>query len=837
MKSKSANLIPLYITGAALLFSVCLHIISRYAATRHDASTDGGVNLAIYPEKIEAMTYDARVRLAASYLDTNNVSGRLATLFFDDVSVQKVNNGGYAHFYAPATDLDELQKFYPRTWPWPRFIHGQIVRELAAQGATAVGFDIMFSELSESRPDESVKDPVLGTLTSDEFFAVQLGRAGNTFLGVQEEETMPAQLFLTNAMGLASIASHPDYGVLRRVKPFHNVHVWHPIVSSLVKKLKLDLRNAEQRGQMVVVPDRAKSVEYEIPLNSNGTMKLTRELDIDFGDDPDDNGPETEKAFVTKRVWNLGITLAAKALDLDLEHAEIHRDKIILKGPNGLVREIPLDPAGYFYIDWSIRYSDVKNKRLPILHGNLEEVLIQDKYRVSGSPEARADLVSEFKDRIVLVGSVASGNNMSDLGETPLEAQSPLVTKHLNIANSVINGRFVERSGLAIEVLLILVLGLVSALLTWRMRVLGAAIAVAALCLCYVAFTVWMYVDFRYWISMVMPLFGGLMLPHFSLVTYRVMFEQKEQRRVRSIFSKVVAPDIVQELLTIEEVALGGARRKLTVFFADVRGFTEFTDSTQQAAEEYVTKNNLSEEEAQAYFDKVAADQVVTVNLYLATIADTVKAHQGTIDKYMGDCVMAFWGAPVANEKHALCCVRAAVDCQRALYKLNQERFAENENRKKQNADPAAGGKTPLPLLPLLSLGTGINSGYATVGLMGSEATVLNYSVFGREVNLASRLEGASGRGRIIISEATYLDLKRDDPALAATCVAQAPVTPKGFRHAVKIYEVPWKPAEAAAAVPETASTSGPAAAAASSSIAGAPVAAVTPSAPPAPAA
>src|SRR5690606_4772821 len=120
------------------------------------------------------------------------------------------------------------------------------------------------------------------------------------------------------------------------------------------------------------------------------------------------------------------------------------------------------------------------------------------------------------------------------------------------------------------------------------------------------------------------------------------------------------------------------ARRKMTVFFADVRGFTEFTDSTQQTAEDYISKTNLSDSEAQSYFDKIAAEQLTTVNLYLATIADTIKAHQGTLDKYMGDCVMAFWGAPILNEKHALCCVRAAIDCQRALYSLNQQRFAAN---------------------------------------------------------------------------------------------------------------------------------------------------------------
>jgi class 3 adenylate cyclase/CHASE2 domain-containing sensor protein len=830
VKSKSANLVPLYITGAVLLFSVCLHVVSRRVATHHDSTKERGVEVALVAEQVEALTYDARVKLGAAYNDPDNVSKQMATLFFDDVSVEKVNNGDYSYMYAPAVDDATARKLYPRQWPWPRFIHGQITREMAAEGALAVGFDIMFSEVAEERPEESVEDPVLGRLSSDQFFATQLERGSNVFLGVLGEETVPADLFLTNAAGLASISSHADYSVLRRVKPFHEVRVWHPLIRSKVKKLDLDLARAAMKDGQVQIPNRTKvesdKVVYEIPLNPNGTMKLTREGDVDFGDDPDDNGPETEKPFEMKRVWNLGITLAAQALDLDLEQPEVTREKVLLKGPNGVTREIPLDAAGYFYIDWSIRYEDVKNNKTPIYFGKLGDVLRQDKFRVSGDTNAQAELTSDFKDRIVLVGSVASGNNMSDLGATPLEAQSPLVTKHLNIANSVLKGRFVERTGMATEVLLIVILGLVSAMLTWRMRVLAAAIAVAGLCLSYIAFTTWMYVDFRYWIPMVMPMFGGLVLPHFSLVTYRVMFEQKEQRRVRGIFSKIVAPDVVQELLSAENLVLGGARRKLTVFFADVRGFTEFTDSTQQTAEDYVTKNKLGDEESTAYFDRIAAEQLATVNLYLATIADTIKAHRGTLDKYMGDCVMAFWGAPAENDQHAICCVRAAIDCQRALYKLNQDRFAENERRKKQN-EGVAEGKAPLPLLPLLSLGTGINTGYATVGLMGSDDTFLNYTVFGREVNLASRLEGASGRGRILISEATYLDLKRDDPALAATCVPQAPITPKGFRQPVKIYEVPWKPPqkEMTAAAPETIA----------SNIGAAPaVAAAAPSAPPA---
>ena len=92
-----------------------------------------------------------------------------------------------------------------------------------------------------------------------------------------------------------------------------------------------------------------------------------------------------------------------------------------------------------------------------------------------------------------------------------------------------------------------------------------------------------------------------------------------------------------------------------------------------------------------------------------------------------------------------------------------------------------------------LQLGTGINTGVVTVGLMGSDAHILNYTIFGREVNLASRLEGVSGSGRIIISDTTYHQLLRDDPVLASTCIEMFPVTVKGIKAAVRVYEVPWQ--------------------------------------------
>jgi adenylate cyclase len=179
--------------------------------------------------------------------------------------------------------------------------------------------------------------------------------------------------------------------------------------------------------------------------------------------------------------------------------------------------------------------------------------------------------------------------------------------------------------------------------------------------------------------------------------------------------------------------------------------------------------------------------------LYLAAVADAVKNHAGTLDKYIGDCVMAFWNAPIPNDRHSLAAVEAAIASQRAIYQLNEKRLAENPAREVDNLVRIAAGLPPKPLHIALQLGTGINTGTVIVGLMGSNQHILNYTVFGREVNLASRLEGVSGSGRIIISYTTYYHLLRHAPTVAAICTELAPVQVKGIKSAVRIYEVAWK--------------------------------------------
>lgn len=751
MKFKRPKLTPLVITFAILA------LVCGVRALKLD-----------FPERLERMTYDLRVR--AGYHFPAPAATNLAFVSIEESSLTAVKRGTFGYSFGLL---------------WPRQVYGRLLDELTAQGAAAVGFDVLFGEL---RPDHPTlrSGTNISMESSDAFFAEQLHRAGNVVLASTADVT-PPDIFVANALALGDITTERDSdGVLRRVKAFSEVRRWHRLIQDIADdpELAVNLTNAIIAPGKIILPQTGLNNSLEIPVDTENNFTLS---DLVGAKKLPPGVAPTAKAFTTERVWHLGIVLAAQQLKLDLAQAgvDLPGGTITLRGTNGIQRVIPVDADGYFLVDWELTPNDSRLLRQPI-----ETLLGQDCRRLRG---ATHDLNNIFRGKLVIIGSALQGNDLTDRGATPLENDTLLVSKHWNVANSIITGQFIRRTTAGETDAIIVLLGLLTALLTWQLRALTASLATLALVFSYTAFTFFIFIKFRIWLPLVFPIVGATLIEHMSLVTYRVVFEEREQRRVKSVFSKIVSPDVVNELLGAEKLSLGGARREVTVLFADVRGFTTFTDQLQEDVAEYVRTHEVDLTTAEHYYEESARETLEIVNLYLAAVADAVKNHNGTLDKYIGDCVMAFWNAPLTNERHALAAVEAAIESQRAIHELNKSRLAENTAREAENRVRIAAGQPPRPLHIALQLGTGINTGTVTVGLMGSNQHILNYTVFGREVNLASRLEGVSGSGRIIISDTTYNHLLRHAPALAATCAELFPVQVKGIKNAVRIYEVAWK--------------------------------------------
>jgi class 3 adenylate cyclase/CHASE2 domain-containing sensor protein len=762
VKLKPFKRIPALIAFGVILFLCLLRIWEEHSKPRPGDNRSGFD----FADRLECMTYDMRARTALRFSPTTATN--LGFVYINEESLQKVRTNAVGLRFGLL---------------WPRQVYGRLVAELKAQQARAVALDVIFGEL---RPDHAAVEMANGgTMESDDFFATQMRQASNVIIAVTKE-VIPPRLFLTNAAAVGHIVTDADSdGILRRVQAFRIYRHWHPALQQAQEQFGADLDAAQVEPDRIVIPVEG-SEPAVIKLDADGNFDLT---DL-VGDKLPAGMPRKAKPFTPERVWHMGVVLAAMQLGLDLTNADVNlaQGSIALRGPGGMARTIPVDADGFFYIDWCLPPDHDPALTTEAIH----DLLLQYKQRLDGQTEG---LTNRWRDKLAVVGSSAViGNNLTDRGATPLSKSTLLVSKHWNVANSLIVDRFIRRSSLAMDLALIAVMGILAAFLTWELKVLQASALVVLCIVSYVALGFLLYVNMRYWLPLVWPVVGGITTTHVCLVTWRVVFEEADKRRMKSIFSRIVSPNIVNELLAMDTLSLGGARREITVYFADVRGFTELTDSSQEKVAERVRKNNLTGEAAEACYDEQARETLATVNRYLGMIADVIKKQDGTLDKFIGDCVMAFWGAPTPNPKHAVACVRAAIEAQRAIYELNRSRTIYNQKLELENLARISAGLPVKAPLPILLLGSGINTGMATVGLMGSQSEQQNYTVFGREVNLASRLESASGRGRIFIGETTYAHLLRDDPSLAATCVELPLRDLKGFRAAVKAYEVPWRP-------------------------------------------
>ena len=348
-----------------------------------------------------------------------------------------------------------------------------------------------------------------------------------------------------------------------------------------------------------------------------------------------------------------------------------------------------------------------------------------------------------FKDKVVFLGFTASG--LMDVFGTPLSndqnGSMPGIQLHASMADSILANRFIRpatsRSRIGTILIAALSIGMLAAFLPFA----AAAAAAFAILGGWTWFTVQAFKGGS-WLNLVQPLaVGGLAL--FFGAAYQYFVEGKEKRKVAKLFGRYVSRDVYSQLMANPDQAeLGGKRRDMTVLFSDIRGFTTVTERGDP--EELVRQ----------------------LNEYFSRMVEIVFRHKGTVDKFVGDMVMALFSAPLDDPDHAEHAVQAAIDMVKELGELNRVWLSKG--------------------MAQLDIGVGVNSGDMIAGNIGS-SSIMSYTVIGDNVNLGSRLESLNKeyKTRIIMSDATRTRLKGeyDTRPLGAVVV-------KGKSKAVQIFEV-----------------------------------------------
>ncbi|MBX4190023.1 adenylate/guanylate cyclase domain-containing protein [Candidatus Parcubacteria bacterium] len=413
----------------------------------------------------------------------------------------------------------------------------------------------------------------------------------------------------------------------------------------------------------------------------------------------------------------------------------------------GTIRKIQKSEEGFYSFGFVVASSYNKDLKTP-------EVLRVD---YAGAPKTfltfpisdfLANKVPEriYKDKIVLIGATAP--DLHDFFQTPFGLM-PGVEIHANVINTLLHQNFYKNIPFGVSAIIILIFCILAAVLISKVDKFSKT--VLYLTLLFMLLNLLAILLFRQ--KIIFPVLYadlGFVGVSVMLILFQYALESKEKKFIHNSFKHYLAPDVIDELiLDPTKLKLGGERKKVTILFSDIRGFTTISE-------------------------KLTPEQLTHVlNEYLTEMTDIVIEHKGLVDKYIGDAVMAFWGAPILNNNQALDACLSAVNMIKALDSLNEHwksREISNE----------------------FKIGVGINTGEVVVGNLGSK-TRFNYTVIGDEVNLCSRLEGLNKvyGSEIIITESTKKAVEHDSRFQIRELDL---ITVKGKKEPKIIFEIMTKP-------------------------------------------
>lgn len=602
-------------------------------------------------------------------------------------------------YYLKYKDKDE--RAYIFNWPWNRLVYDMIIQYMANEGARALAFDFEFS--NPYSQDVLNGDSTLG--------------AGTCF---QNEEGNP---FVIHTINFTAYEN-----------PRPDLPEFNPLQKACLAASAIAVSSADESDmpfggtedgpyQEVFLPYTGILQEFDgaeeflrlgavcVQPDSDSVIRRVRPF-VSFG------GHHYPSLGLAAALASIESTDGAKSWELAVEGSSL-----FLERNSGKERiALPLTPSGDILVKWR----DNGEEDLTSLEAGYFKVYPAGRVFCSmlkdqGMPAEDIDESSHlkpglFKDKIVFLGANAPG--LYDLKATPISENYPGVKVHAALAESVLRGEAITRLAQWARAVLAACLAAAAALITFLVRLnMLKLVSILGIALVYVACAAWLFLGAGFWLDTIAPLFG-IALAYSSGTTYNYFTEGRRSREISRMFKHFAPPAVVQHLISNPDALFTrGEKRDITVFFSDIQGFTTISNTPEMRENPERLTDHL--------------------NAYLTEMTHAITDCGGTLDKYIGDAVVAIFGAPLPLENHAQAACQAALECQRRLDTFN--------------ANAAAAGDPPLVTR------IGLYSGEATVGCVGS-LDRFSYTAIGSSVNFASRLEGVNKvyGTLILVGDSTY---------------------------------------------------------------------------------
>ena len=564
-------------------------------------------------------------------------------------------------------DLDDESLERIGQWPWPRTFVAQLVAQLTNAGAAAIVFDIVFAEPDRTSPQYIVDLwPLTREVEALKKNMDDLPDHDSVLADVIAQSPVITGFVLTGDPNMPRVPVNKASFAYGGDDPLPHLFGFRGAVANL----DILTENATGNGSFNLVAER-DGIIRRVPMflrlegQSNPYPSLTAEVMRVI---------QGVRTYIIKTTGASG-EIGYGGVQLGLNNIKIGN------------YEMPTGPNGRMWLHFT---GNVPERRIPawkIFSADFDPGTVEGQ--------------------IIFVGTSAAG--LFDIRATPLQAAAPGVEVHVQAVEQILLDHFLERPDWAdgAEIIYMVLLGLLllvilpraGALLSAIVGILGVAVAIAAS---------WYF--YRELLWLLDPIYASsvVVVVYMSSTLLNFLRTEAEKRQVRGAFSQYLSPALVEQLADEpERLVLGGEMRNMTLLFCDIRGFTTISEQ----------------------FKTDPTGLTKLINRFLTPMTDMILDRRGTIDKYMGDCIMAFWNAPLDDKAHAAHGLESALAMFNALDGLNEslKQEAERENR------------THYPI----NVGIGLNTGECCVGNMGSDKR-FDYSVLGDAVNLAARLEGQS---------------------------------------------------------------------------------------------